>query len=92
MYQPLRLSVSLCSCDRSRMTRRFVLFSPVQGVEDIQLDMMKYGSVTAAFSVHSDFLTYSGGVYSNKSGWLVFVFNLIVAAHMLHLFDPISQT
>ncbi|CAM9868797.1 unnamed protein product [Pylaiella littoralis] len=40
----------------------------LRGVEDIQLDMMKYGSVTAAFSVHSDFLTYSGGVYSNKSG------------------------
>lgn len=30
--------------------------------------MMKFGSVTAAFSVYSDFLTYSGGVYSNKSG------------------------
>lgn len=39
-----------------------------KGVEDIQLDMMKYGSVTAAFSVYSDFLTYTGGVYSNKSG------------------------
>ena len=43
-------------------------FSRVQGVEAIQLDMMTYGSVTAAFSVYSDFLTYSGGVYSNKSG------------------------
>eukprot|EP00752_Nemacystus_decipiens_P008841 g7890.t1 len=40
----------------------------LSGVEAIQLDMMKYGSVTAAFSVYSDFLTYTGGVYSNTSG------------------------
>lgn len=32
------------------------------------MDMMKHGSVTAAFSVYSDFLTYSGGVYSFDSG------------------------
>ncbi|CAM9758212.1 unnamed protein product, partial [Hapterophycus canaliculatus] len=40
----------------------------VGGIEDIQLDMMKHGSVTAAFSVYSDFLTYTGGVYSFDSG------------------------
>lgn len=39
-----------------------------QGIENIQRDMMKYGSVTAAFSVFSDFLTYSGGVYTHESG------------------------
>lgn len=39
-----------------------------QGVEDIQRDMMKYGSVTAAFSVYADFLTYAGGVYQNVDG------------------------
>lgn len=49
-------------------TTAAVFGSRVQGVEAIQLDMMKYGSVTAAFSVYSDFLTYSGGVYSNKTG------------------------
>ncbi|CBN78981.1 cathepsin B-like proteinase [Ectocarpus siliculosus] len=38
------------------------------GIENIQRDMMKYGSVTAAFSVFSDFLTYSGGVYTHESG------------------------
>lgn len=41
---------------------------PSQGVEDIQRDMMRYGSVTASFSVYSDFLTYSGGVYENLEG------------------------
>ena len=39
-----------------------------QGVQDIQRDMMRYGSVTAAFSVYSDFLAYSGGVYRNLEG------------------------
>ncbi|CAN0157426.1 unnamed protein product, partial [Laminaria digitata] len=38
------------------------------GMQDIQRDMMKFGSVTAAFSVYSDFLTYSGGVYKNVTG------------------------
>lgn len=35
---------------------------------DIQRDMMHYGSVTAAFSVYSDFLTYKGGVYEYVEG------------------------
>lgn len=44
----------------------------LQGIENIQRDMMKYGSVTAAFSVFSDFLTYSGGVYTHETGKRVF--------------------
>jgi Papain family cysteine protease len=40
----------------------------LRSVENIQLDMMQHGSVTAAFSVYSDFLTYKGGVYSHSAG------------------------
>ena len=49
--------------------RSFVFFFFfLQGVQEIQRDMMKFGSVTASFSVYSDFLTYSGGVYKNIAG------------------------
>jgi len=34
----------------------------------IQNDIMAYGSVSAAFTVYEDFLTYSGGVYYHQSG------------------------
>jgi cathepsin B len=34
----------------------------------IQNDIMAYGSVSAAFTVYEDFLTYSGGVYYHQTG------------------------
>lgn len=37
-------------------------------MQEIQRDMLKFGSVTASFSVYSDFLSYSGGVYKNVAG------------------------
>jgi len=37
-------------------------------VADIKADLVKYGSVTAAFTVYEDFLTYKSGVYVHKSG------------------------
>jgi len=37
-------------------------------VAAIQNDIMAYGSVSAAFTVYEDFLTYSGGVYYHQTG------------------------
>jgi len=34
----------------------------------IQQDIMTYGSVSGAFTVYEDFLTYSGGVYYHQTG------------------------
>lgn len=58
-----------CWCCRWRTSSPGVLraFVP-QGVADIQRDMMKFGSVTAAFSVYGDFLAYSSGVYHHVTG------------------------
>jgi hypothetical protein len=33
-----------------------------------QTDIMTHGSIAAAFTVYADFLTYTGGVYTHKSG------------------------
>jgi cathepsin B len=33
-----------------------------------QQDIMTYGSISAAFTVYADFLTYTSGVYTHKSG------------------------
>lgn len=38
------------------------------GVNNIQQDLMKYGTVTTAFSVYEDFETYEGGVYQHETG------------------------
>jgi len=40
----------------------------LRGVDDIKADIMKYGTVTAAFTVYEDFLTYKSGVYSHQTG------------------------
>merc|ERR1712050_164056 len=37
-------------------------------VSQIQSDMMKYGSVTGAFTVYADFPTYKSGVYKHTTG------------------------
>ena len=37
-------------------------------VAKAQADILKYGSISAAFTVYSDFLTYTSGVYTHKSG------------------------
>jgi len=39
-----------------------------RSVEDIKSDIMKYGTVTAAFTVYEDFPTYKSGVYQHTSG------------------------
>jgi len=38
------------------------------GIDNIKSEMMTYGSVTAAFTVYEDFLTYKSGVYSHQTG------------------------
>ena len=40
----------------------------LRGVDDIKADIMKYGTVTSAFTVYEDFLTYKSGVYSHQTG------------------------
>lgn len=40
----------------------------ITGVEQIKTDIFTYGSVTAAFVVYEDFLTYQSGVYTHQSG------------------------
>jgi cathepsin B len=40
----------------------------LSGVANIQADMVKYGSATAAFTVYADFPTYKSGVYTHQSG------------------------
>jgi len=50
--------------DKVRATSAYGL----HGVQNVQADIMKYGSVTAAFLVFSDFPTYKQGVYQHHSG------------------------
>jgi len=40
----------------------------INGVAQIQADILKNGPVEAAFDVYEDFLTYKSGVYSHQSG------------------------
>jgi len=40
----------------------------LDGVDKIKADIMKYGSITAAFTVYEDFLTYKSGVYYHQTG------------------------
>ena len=40
----------------------------LRGVENIKADIAQYGTVTAAFTVYEDFLTYSSGVYQHETG------------------------
>jgi len=35
----------------------------INSIDEIKTDIFKYGTVTAAFTVHEDFLTYKSGVY-----------------------------
>merc|ERR1712080_223198 len=39
-----------------------------RSVKEIQADMVKYGTVTAAFTVYADFVQYKSGVYVHKTG------------------------
>lgn len=43
----------------------------LQGVQAIMADIQAHGSVTAAFSVYADFLTYKSGVYQHTTGQLL---------------------
>ena len=40
----------------------------IKGVDNIKMELMTHGSVTAAFTVYQDFLTYSSGVYQHMTG------------------------
>merc|ERR1712072_66222 len=40
----------------------------LSGIQNIQADMVQYGSATAAFTVYADFPTYKSGVYKHTSG------------------------
>jgi len=43
-------------------------FGFVGAVDKIKADIYQYGSVTGAFTVYEDFLTYKSGVYSHQTG------------------------
>jgi cathepsin B len=40
----------------------------IRGIDNIKHEIMTYGTVTAAFTVYEDFLTYKSGVYQHVSG------------------------
>lgn len=40
----------------------------VQGIEQIQMEIMNHGSVEAAFTVYADFPSYKSGVYQHVTG------------------------
>jgi cathepsin B len=40
----------------------------ISGVENIKMEIMTHGTVTAAFTVYMDFPTYTSGVYQHLSG------------------------
>ena len=40
----------------------------LRGVDSIKADIYKYGTVTSAFTVYEDFLTYKSGVYQHTTG------------------------
>lgn len=43
-------------------------FGSIATVNKVKKDLMAYGSVTGAFTVYEDFLTYKSGVYQHTSG------------------------
>jgi cathepsin B len=52
------------SADKHYSARSYSLHS----VDAIMQDLVDFGSVSAAFTVYQDFLTYKSGVYSHKTG------------------------
>jgi len=50
--------------DKKRASSSYSLNS----VKSIQQDLLKYGSVTAAFTVYADFPTYTSGIYGHTTG------------------------
>jgi len=40
----------------------------IKGIENIKTELMTNGTITAAFTVYEDFLTYDGGVYRHTTG------------------------
>lgn len=40
----------------------------ITGIDNIKMEIMTHGTVTAAFTVYIDFLTYSSGVYQHMTG------------------------
>lgn len=43
----------------------------LNSVDDIKADIFAHGSVTAAFTVYQDFLTYKSGVYQHQTGGIL---------------------
>ena len=50
--------------DKHKATKAYSLRS----VDDIMQDLYDYGTVTAAFTVYEDFLSYTSGVYVHRYG------------------------
>lgn len=65
----------LSSCKNSKYTTPFTQDKhfakeaySIKGEENIMRELVKYGTVTGAFTVYADFPTYTGGVYQHTSG------------------------
>jgi len=43
-------------------------FGRIDSVDKVKKDLQTYGSVTGAFTVYEDFLTYKSGVYQHQTG------------------------
>ena len=65
-------------CESSCATNHFIdyasdkvkahSFYKINGVDSIKKEIMTHGTVTAAFTIYMDFLTYNSGVYQHMSG------------------------
>ena len=55
-------------CHEGGIKTKFLSAKHFTGEKAIMSEIMKHGSVTAAFTVYSDFMSYKGGVYEHKFG------------------------
>ena len=53
------------SSDKRKATDAYYLTTQT---DEIKYDIKEFGTVTAAFTVYEDFLTYKSGVYSHQTG------------------------
>ena len=61
-------SDSLTYADDKHMATSSYGFGAFGNIDKIKADIAKYGTVTAAFTVYEDFLTYKSGVYQHQTG------------------------
>ncbi len=55
-------------CHEGGIKTKFLSAKHFSGEKAIMTEIMKHGSVTAAFNVYKDFMSYKGGVYEHKFG------------------------